>query len=299
MDSSGAASRTAVLVCQGRAVAHGRVAVGRFDDPTASDFLRDREREVVELVRTTAVPADWRQRIDYEMVRGCAEVMVPRTVAIDDAVRESPAPQLVILGAGLDGRAWRMTELADITAFEVDHPASQQDKRDRVDARSPLAKSLRFVSVDLTRDRLDTALATAEHDPSLPTTWIWEGVVSYLTRGDVMATVTAISALSTSGSRLIVNYQTPALSAGLGRLAMRALTRVAHRPDPLAIEPHRSGWTPAAMRRLLANHAWTVGKDADLLSLAEGLAANVTQRRSLRNGRVLVAERRGPRDAAE
>ena len=34
------ASRTAVQVCQGRAVAHGRLAVGRFDDPTALALLR-------------------------------------------------------------------------------------------------------------------------------------------------------------------------------------------------------------------------------------------------------------------
>jgi hypothetical protein len=48
------------------------------------------------------------------------------------AVRARLAPQLVILGAGLDGRAWRIAEHADVDAFEVDHPASQQDKRDRV-----------------------------------------------------------------------------------------------------------------------------------------------------------------------
>jgi hypothetical protein len=46
------ASRTAVLACQGRAAAHGRLAPGRFDDPTAMTMLRDQERASVDLVRS-------------------------------------------------------------------------------------------------------------------------------------------------------------------------------------------------------------------------------------------------------
>src|SRR6266576_3103389 len=103
------------------------------------------------------------------MVRACAEIIVPRTIAIDDAVRKRHSPQLVILGAGLDGRAWRMTELAGADVFEVDHPASQQDKRERAGDLRPLARSLRYVPVDFTRDRLDVALAAAGHQQSVPT----------------------------------------------------------------------------------------------------------------------------------
>jgi hypothetical protein len=114
------ASRTAVLVCQGRAVAHERLAVGRFEDPTAMALLRGAERAAVERARADGAPNGWADRMDVEMLHANAEVMVPRTVAIDDAVRQRPNPQLVILGAGLDGRAWRMPELADVDVFEVD-----------------------------------------------------------------------------------------------------------------------------------------------------------------------------------
>lgn len=55
--------------------------------------------------------------------------MVPRTIAIDEAVRARPAPQVVILGAGLDARAWRMKELAGVDMFEVDHPPSQHESK--------------------------------------------------------------------------------------------------------------------------------------------------------------------------
>ena len=285
------ASRTAVLVCQGRAAAHGRIAPGRFADPTAMALLRDDERVAVQRVREGVPPRGWSERVDFEMVRASSEVIVPRTVAIDEVVRARLAPQLVIMGAGLDGRAWRMPELADVEVFEVDHPASQQDKSERVGPLRPLAMSLRFVPVDFTRDRLDEALASAGHRDTATTTWIWEGVVPYLSRTEVAATVDAVAGRSVEGSRLVVNYQSPALSAAVGRLAARAMTALARRPSPWATEPRRSSWTPTAMRELLAVHGFTVRRDDDLLTLAEGMNLPVRQRRSLRTGRVAVADR--------
>jgi methyltransferase (TIGR00027 family) len=278
-----------VLVCQGRAAAHERGATGRFSDPTATTMLREDERAPVEQVRAGAPPRGWAQRVEFEMVRASAEVMVPRTVAIDDAVRAQRNAQLVILGAGLDGRGHRMTELADVDVFEVDHPASQQDKRQRVGDLPPLARSLRYVPVDLTRDRLDVALAAAGHQQAVPTTWVWEGVVPYLSAADVSGTAAVVAARSAPGSCLVLNYQTPALSAVAGRLTARAMTAVARRPSPWRSEPRRSSWTPNGMRGLLARHGYTVARDDDLLTIAEQLHVPVRQRRSLRNGRVATA----------
>jgi methyltransferase (TIGR00027 family) len=286
-----AASQTSVLVCQGRAAAHERAAPGRFADPTAMALLRDDERVPVEQVRAGAAPKGWGARIPFEMVRACAEIMVPRTIAIDDAVRERHAPQLVILGAGLDGRAWRMGELADVDVFEVDHPASQQDKRDRLGDLAPLSRTLQYVAVDFTHDRLDAALDAAGQQPTTPTTWVWEGVVPYLGRADVDDTASVISARSAPGSRLVVNYQSPAMSAAGGRLVARAMTALAGRSSPWASEPRRSSWTPGAMRKLLSRHGLSIVRDDDLLTLAERLPVLVKQRRSLRTGRVAIADK--------
>lgn len=284
-----------MLVCQGRAAAHGRVAPGRFADATAIALLRDDERVPVEQVRAGTAPKGWGERVPFEMVRACAEIVVPRTVAIDDAVREHDARQLVILGAGLDGRAWRMAELAGVDVFEVDQPASQQDKRDRLGDHdlAPLARSLRWVPVDFTRDRLETALDAAGHQAGTATTWVWEGVVPYLSSADVDGTAAVVGARSAAGSRLVVNYQSPAMSAAGGRLVARAMTALAGRSSPWAREPRRSSWTPAAMRELLTGHGFTVVRDDDLLTLAEQLRVPAKQRRSLRNGRVAVADRIG------
>jgi len=283
------ASRTAVAVCQGRAAADGLIASGRFADPAAMALLRPDERETVQWARDGAVPRQWRQRVDYETVRASAELIVPRTVAIDDAVRAHPSPQLVILGAGLDGRAWRMPELAGVRVFEVDQPASQQDKRDRaadLDGTPPI-----FVPVDFGRDRLGEALAVAGHRADRATTWIWEGVVPYLTEAEVTATVTSLSACSAPDSRLIVNFQVPATSAALGRLVARAMMATTGRSSVWANEPWRSTWTSAAMAGLLARHGYTVTNDQDLLAAAHALALPIRHRRSLSHGRVLVADR--------
>jgi methyltransferase (TIGR00027 family) len=283
------ASRTAVMVCQGRAAADGLVAAGRFADPTAWALLRDEEREVVRRVRDGRRPEAWPERVDYETVRAMAGMMAPRTVAIDDAVRGHPAAQSVILGAGLDGRAWRMPELARAAVFEVDQPASQRDKRDRaagLPGRGPV-----FVPVDFGTDRLDRALAAAGHRAQEPTVWIWEGVVPYLTPAQVAATVAEIAAGSARGSRLIVNFQTPALSATLGRLAVRAVMASTGRSSVWAREPWRSTWKPAAMAALLARHGYVVSRDESLLDVSAALALPIEHRRSRSQSRVTVADR--------
>ncbi len=284
-------SRTAVLVCQGRAAADGLVAPGRFHDATAIALLRDDERIPVDQVRGGMPPEGWGQRVEFEMVRAATEVMVARTIAIDEAVRFRLSPQLVILGAGLDDRAWRMSELAEVDVFEIDHPASQQDKRDRVGAFTPCARSLRFVPVDFSGDRLEDALTSAGHHRAVPTTWVWEGVVPYLTRAQVTATTATVDRCSAPGSRLIVNYQSPSLSAAVGRAAARAMSTLARQPNLWAAEPRRSSWTTAAMRTLLISHRFPVAADDDLLTVTARLSIPVKQRRSLQSGRVTVADR--------
>jgi methyltransferase (TIGR00027 family) len=292
MPTARTASRTAVLVCQGRAAAHERIAVGRFADPTALAMLRRPERIVVERLRAGEQPDDWRDRLDDELVQATAEGMAPRTVAIDEAIVERSAPQVVILGAGLDGRAWRVDALADVDVYEVDHPASHDDKRDRVVSAGldRVAKSVTRVPVDFSRDALGDGLAATSHRAGEPTTWVWEGVVPYLTRGEVAATAAAVSAVSAPRSRLIVQYQSPSLVASIGRLAIRRVNRLARRPDVWQDEPNRSAWTPTALAELLAAEGFRVVRDGDLLTIAQSLGMAVTHRRSLSAGRVLIAD---------
>ena len=113
------ASRTAVFVCQGRAVADGRLAVRRFGDPIAARLLRPEELTDVELARSETNTSDWRRRLAVQALRVCAEVVVPRSVAIDDAVTAAANRQVVIVGAGLDSRPWRLDALPGASACDA------------------------------------------------------------------------------------------------------------------------------------------------------------------------------------
>lgn len=299
---TGVASRTAVLVAQGRALANGTIAPGVFSDPIAESLLTDDERAAVERVRTAPprgrrreVPAGGRRKaiiegFQTEMLRGNAQVMVPRTIAIDDAVAELKNPQLVILGAGLDARAWRMPVLADVSVFEVDHPDSQRDKRARIGTRAPVAKALNMVAVDFTRDSLAAELARAGHDKAIPTTWIWEGVVPYLTPAQVEATLKVIAERSAPGSRLVIAYQNGDLVLASFRWLAGALGRIGF-DNPLADEPWRSTWTATQMAVLLGRQGFKVVRDEDLLEIAGRVGIELDRKRSARSGRIVVADR--------
>src|SRR5205809_577089 len=100
-------SQTSVMVCMGRAVAHGMPGVGKFSDPTAMALLPDEARGRVERFRSGTVPHGVRARVGHMALEKRSMMMVVRTVAIDDAVRACPAPQVVILGAGLYGLSCR------------------------------------------------------------------------------------------------------------------------------------------------------------------------------------------------
>src|SRR5215475_10131588 len=241
----GRGSRTAVLVCMGRAMAHGATAEPRFSDPTALALLPDDAKAQVERFRSGEPPKGIRGRLGYTYLEKQSKVMVARTVAIDDAVLSASSPQLVILGAGLDGRAWRMPELGETTVFEVDHPDTQREKRERVMALAQAARDVRFAPVGFTRDNLDDALAAAGHDQASATTWIWEGVVMYLTPAEIKAALAVIERRAAAGSRLIVVYHSPSLMLPIVGLVVRRLG-----------EPLRSSFTPDAMRALVARYGF-------------------------------------------
>ena len=239
------ASRTAHFVALGRALANAGLShVPDFRDPTASAFLSEKGKQ--SLAKTAQATRKATRGYRLEMARVMADLMALRTTAIDAAVRNAiavGARQLVILGAGYDGRAWRMPELAGVRVFEVDHPATQGDKRQHLSKLAPPVGDVRFVPVDFERESLATVLERAGHLRSVPTCWIWEGVVMYLTRDAMHATLADVGSSSAPGSTLIVNYHTEHR-----RIIARLILRFIGEPQISARLPS-SRWT--ATRLLL------------------------------------------------
>jgi methyltransferase (TIGR00027 family) len=230
-------SRTALFVAFGRALADaGASHVPDFHDPTARVFLTDKGKKRLAKIEQQVGKGNTGWMLGSARVS--ANLMALRTSAIDAAVRDAVArgaSQLVILGAGYDGRAWRMKELAGVKVFEVDHPATQKAKRSHENELPPAFGSVSFVPVNFESDSLDAALDRAGHDRSRPTCWIWEGVVMYLTKDAMRATLSSIGARNASGSTLIVNYHT---------IHRRFLMQLIFR---LVGEPMISKWSPEEM----------------------------------------------------
>src|SRR4051812_28997626 len=115
-------SRTAQFVTIGRALADvGLSRVPDFHDTTARVFLDEKGTRALAKIERGIRAGRRGMRLDYARVM--SNIMALRTSAIDAAVRDAiarGATQLVILGAGYDGRAWRMKELAGVKVFEVD-----------------------------------------------------------------------------------------------------------------------------------------------------------------------------------
>lgn len=135
---------------------------------------------------------------------------VLRTRAIDDLVSDAirgGAGQLVLLGAGFDSRAYRMPEATKIATFEVDHPATQRAKRERLGALTgQLNVNVQFVPVDFEKDDLGSKLIQAGFDPAIATVAVWEGVISYLTRPAVEGTFALLRRLLVPRSHLVFTY---------------------------------------------------------------------------------------------
>jgi methyltransferase (TIGR00027 family) len=130
-----------------------------------------------------------------------------RKVILDEAIQQAmPFEQLVVLGAGLDGRAWSLPGLESTTVFEIDHPDTQTWKRERAQSVNLLAKEVRFVEMDFTQDDLATKLRQSGYNSNRSSFWLWEGVTMYLSPSDNAKTLSAIASLSSSDSCLVITY---------------------------------------------------------------------------------------------
>ena len=158
------------------------------------------------------------------------DLLAMRTLAIDQVVlsilkdkTESRIRQIVILGAGLDCRVFRLPGLSDIDVFEVDHPATQQYKREQTSGLTQLSRTFKFVAVDFEKDSLEEKLLSAGFDSTSQTVWIWEGVIMYLTDAALRGTLNSIVKLSPAGSVVVAEYREPTDDKDFWQFYMNAL----------------------------------------------------------------------------
>jgi methyltransferase (TIGR00027 family) len=243
-------SRTALRVAMRRA-AHQLIDEPKvFDDPLAGAIAGEAEDgDSAQHPFSRALRAFLAVRSRY------AEDQLARAV-------ERGVKQYVVLGAGLDTFAYR-NPYPGVRVFEVDHPATQEWKRARLEeAHISIPDEVTFAPVDFERESLAEGLMRAGFDTQRPAFFSWLGVTPYLTRGAFDATVRFIAGMA-PGSGVVFDYAIERrLLSKMQRTALDAMTaRVAR-----AGEPFQLFFDPAALQADLANMGFgeieDLGKDA-------------------------------------
>jgi methyltransferase (TIGR00027 family) len=218
-------SRTALSVALRRAAHQLHDSPVVFADPIAVAILGATYAE--ELRRTPL-------RMDRPFSIALRAFLVARSRYAEDNLRQAVASgvdQYVLLGAGLDTFAYR-NPFATLRVFEVDHPATQQWKRELLQRNGiAIPDSLTYTPVDFECQSLSTQLRDAGFNHSAPAFFAWLGVVPYLTLGAFRATLSFVSA-QPAGSGLTLDYGQP-------RDVLPVIERLAH--DSLASRVERAG----------------------------------------------------------
>jgi methyltransferase (TIGR00027 family) len=199
------------------------------------------------------------------------------------AAHERGVRQYVLLGAGLDTFAYR-SELPGLAVYEVDAPASQHSKRDRlVSAGIPVPPSLTFAAVDFERDTVADGLARTGFDPAAPAQFAMLGVAMYLTEQALRRTASFVAALP-PGSEIVFDYATanqPTASDGPARsLRERAAA---------AGEPFMSAWAPGELCRMLTETGFAAVEDFGAAALNDRYFAARADGLAIRSGARIAA----------
>jgi methyltransferase (TIGR00027 family) len=176
-----------------------------IDDPWGDRLIYNEDRTSVRAAHD-GVDADTalRRHPSYGSV-------ILRARYTEDALAEAVTRgvrQYVIVGAGLDSFALRRPPFArEVEVFEVDHPATQGFKRERLaECGVELPAHLQLVAADLSETALDEALAGSAFAPERPAFFAWLGVTPYLSREANLATLRAIARCSSAGAELVFSY---------------------------------------------------------------------------------------------
>ncbi len=140
---------------------------------------------------------------------GIYGIQIARTRFIDDVVQDVLSRgigQVVILGAGLDTRPYRLAGMERVKVFEVDLPSVQEEKKKKLHKRfGHLPEHVTFLPIDFDTQSLQAVFTGTAFDPASPAVFVWEGVTQYLSEQAVRQTL-AFVGTSAPGSILVFTY---------------------------------------------------------------------------------------------
>jgi len=176
---------------------------------------------------------------DHAFSRAFRAFMAARSRFAEDELALAVAQgvrQYVVLGAGLDTFAYRNPH-SGLRVFEVDHPATQAWKRERLEAAGiAIPTSLTFAPIDFERRTLSDGLGQSGFNGNAAAFFSWLGVTPYLTREACLVTLSFIAKMPV-GSGVVFDFAVDPALLNLGqRMALKALSkRVAAVGEPFQL----------------------------------------------------------------
>ena len=161
-----------------------------------------------------------------------------------EAAARGGVRQYVLIGAGFDSFSLRRPSFAkDLNIFEIDHPATQQLKLERIaECGLSLPPSVHFIAADLSQQSVAAALSQSAYDPAVLTFFSWLGVTMYLTREANLATFRSVASCSPAGSLLAFTY----MESGILQSQSAAFQELQARVSSMG-EPFLSGFDPGLL----------------------------------------------------
>ncbi len=180
-----------------------------------------------------------------------------RTRVLDDfLIRSAHAGvrQVVLLGAGLDTRAFRLDWPPDQIIYEVDRDSVLAFKHDVLDGLAAVPPTARHpIAADLRDDWARSLLGTG-FDPTTPTAWLAEGLLLYLPSAAERLLIDTVDRLSAHGSTMAFEVKLGTEAPEVRASPVYTATRQQIGVDLLALfdgEPRPD--SPAALRE----RAWS------------------------------------------
>ncbi len=214
----------------------------------------------------------------------------------EDRLTQGAFAQYVILGAGLDSFAWRRPDLLrSLRVFEVDHPATQAWKRERVTALAlPMNVALVYAPIDFETESLRHGLDAAGFDWTKPTMFSWLGVTHYLTADAIETTLRTI-ADAAPGSEVTFDYRADeSVLDENGKTFWRTFGQVAAKSN----EPLQDEWTTIEIESLIVRCGLQVADQPTRDKTIELYFANRTDGLVPWSASSLVAARVPPKSGA-
>ncbi|GAB2853122.1 hypothetical protein GCM10027277_21900 [Pseudoduganella ginsengisoli] len=193
-------------------------------------------------------------------------ILAVRSRLAEDTWHDSEAPQLVILGAGLDTSPYRMDLPLEAEVYEVDLPGALEWKRDLLQlAKISEREQVHYVGVDFNETQLEDALEEAGFDAETPACFTWLGVTLYLTPSDVKRTLEYIGGCA-PGTSVVFDYVlAPELLEPQERSVMEAMAASLAQGG----EPWKSSFTPEALEQMLREAGFSEVEHFDRERLTE------------------------------